>query len=164
MSPTELKAPIIDQVKQLLHPMGYRKLGGLFSRPSEDVVHLIEIQGSRGNTSGQAKFTLNVGVFAYELVYPDVRDVRKPSIPEAHWRQRLGFLSPEKIDLWWEVSTQEQSVSAAQDIANRLTCYALPALSELSNLEALAMLWLSGRCPGLTDYQRKKYLAALGRA
>lgn len=163
MSPTELKAPIIAEVKQLLHPLGFRKAGALFSRTSENVVHLIEVQGSRQSTSALAKFTINVGVFVPELIYPDVRDFGKPSIPEAHWRERLGSLSPEGSDLWWEVMTQAEAVAAAKDIAARLTTYALPALGGLPNIEALVMLWQSGRCPGLTDYQRKEYLATLGR-
>ncbi|MBI3148465.1 MAG: DUF4304 domain-containing protein, partial [Betaproteobacteria bacterium] len=89
----------------------------VFLRSSEDVVHLIEVQGSRDNSSTVARFTVNVGVFAMELVYPDVRDVTKPSIPAAHWRERLGLLCPERQDLWWSASSLPQAKTAAKEIA-----------------------------------------------
>jgi hypothetical protein len=68
------KAPTLLAAKQLLSPLGYRTSGSLFSRPSEDVVHLIEVQGSCQSTSVEAQFTVNVGVFAPALVYADIRD------------------------------------------------------------------------------------------
>ena len=161
MSPTELKAPILATVHTLLRTKGYRKTASVFLRSSEDVVHVIEVQGSRDNTSAVARFTINVGVFAMELVYPDVRDVTKPSIPAAHWRERLGFLCPESQDLWWAVSSLRDAETAAQDMAARLEQYALPMLSSLSNLSALVALWKSGRSPGITEHQRKDYLSQL---
>ncbi|WP_083437992.1 DUF4304 domain-containing protein [Caldimonas brevitalea] len=125
MSSVELRAPILAAVQSLLRPLGYRKSASLFARQSEDVVHLVEVQGSRHSTSTDAKFTVNVAVFASALVYPDVRDVTKPSIAGAHWRKRLGRLSRENEDVWWRVSTIEQAEAVAHDIAVRLEQYAI---------------------------------------
>ena len=93
MSTADLKEPVISAVRELLRPLGYRKAGAVFRSHVQDVVHLIEIQGSRSSTSERARFTVNVAVFAPELVYPDVREFVKPSVSAAHWRQRLGTLS-----------------------------------------------------------------------
>src|ERR1700693_6095890 len=98
MSTTELRAPILAALHRVLKPAGFGKAAAVFSRQSGDVVHLIELQGSRSNRSAEARFTVNVGIFAPAIVYPDVRDVRKPSIAGSHWRERLGSLSPERED------------------------------------------------------------------
>lgn len=159
MSPAELKKPIVNHVQALLRPMGYRKAGSVFSRNNQDVVQLIEIQSSRNNTDFEARFTVNVGVFAPGVVYEDVRDTTKPSISAGHWHWRLGSLSPEKRDIWWSVNTSTEADVAAQDICSRLSLYGLPALAAVPNLQALIEIWKAGEGPGLTEYQRKDYLA-----
>jgi len=161
MSPAELKKPILARVHSLLRPEGYRKAGSVFSRTSEDVVHLVEIQSSRSNTDFQARFTVNIGVFASAVEHADIRDTARPSIPGAHWRWRLGSLSPEKKDVWWESSTLAESEAAAHQITDRLALYGLPALAAIPNLQALAAVWKSGNGPGLTEYQRANFLARL---
>ena len=161
MTNSDLRAPTLHALTELLRPLGYRNSSNLFSRPSVDVVHLIEVQGSRQSTSGNAKFTVNVGVFVPALVYADVSDITKPSIPLAHWRARLGSLSPEQVDMWWHASTLAQAQSAAEDVAGRVQLYALPALAGLQQAKLLANLWQGGLSPGLTETQRKELLARL---
>jgi hypothetical protein len=163
MATSRLKAPTFLALKALLAPLGYRKSANLFSRATCDVVHLVEVQGSRQSTVETARFTVNIAIFAPDLVYADVRDTTKPSVPRAHWRQRIGALSSEQQDLWWEVSNPEQAASAAQDIATRIERFVLPRLAVLPDLGALVRLWQSGQSPGLTAFQRNEFLARLGR-
>jgi Domain of unknown function (DUF4304) len=161
MQPSELKKRILSALKDLLNPVGYRKSGSLFSKQLCDVVHLIEVQSSSENTSSESRFTVNIGIFSPTLVYADVRDFRKPSIPDAQWRERLGSLCPEKKDMWWNISSLEQSESAALDIRHRVETYALPILSGLSDLKSLGVLWSSGLSPGITSSRRAEYLGML---
>lgn len=161
MTPAELKRPILSALQTMLRPLGYRKTSSLFQLVRGEVVHLIEVQGANASKANEAKFTVNVGVFAPELVYPDVRDFTKPSIELAHWQTRLGSLSPENRDLWWHVASASEAATAAADIADRTNRFALPALAQLEDLSALAMLWKSGRSPGLTEFQRVELLSRL---
>jgi len=161
MSTLALKAPTLTRVHHLLSPLGYRKAAALFSRAVEDVIHLIEVQGSRSSTNQEVLFTVNVGVFVPALIYPDVRDVTRPSIPDAHWRERLGFLCPEQKDLWWKVSSAHEALDAAEDVAARNQRFALPALAGIGNTNALATVWRTGQSAGLTEFARKKYLLML---
>ena len=161
---TDLKRPTLIATKELLSPLGYHKAANLFSRSSEDVVHLVEIQGSRQSTSAEVQFTVNVGVFVPALVYADVRETTRPSIPLAHWRKRIGSLSPENEDLWWKVSTEAQAIAAARDVATRIRSFALPSLAELPDLKSLASLWRSGTSPGITEQQCEEFLVRLGRS
>lgn len=158
MTPAELKRPILTALQTVLQPLGFRKKSSLFQLDRGKVVHLIEVQGSNDN---KAKFTVSIGVFAPELVYPDVRDTTEPSIALAHWRTRLGSLSPENKDLWWQVASSGEAATAAADIADRTQKFALPALAQLADLSALAVLWRSGRSPGLTEFQRAELLSRL---
>ncbi|WP_457356550.1 DUF4304 domain-containing protein [Roseateles sp. P5_D6] len=161
MTPTELKLPIVAAVYALLKPLGYRKSSALFRREIGDVVHLIEVQASVSNKVGDASFTVNIGVFAPELVYADVRDVTSPSIPLAQWRTRLGQLAPESQDLWWCATTRVDAEAAAKDIVERIEKHALPALAALPDLASLGSVWKSGRSPGLTERQRVEFLNRL---
>jgi hypothetical protein len=161
MTPAELKRPILTALQTVLRPLGFRKMSSLFQLDRGKVVHLIEVQGSNDNKANEAEFTVNVGVFAPELVYPDVRDITKPSIALAHWRTRLGSLSPENKDLWWHVASFGEAATAAADIADRTHKFALPALDQLADLSALAVLWKSGQSPGLTEFQRVELLSRL---
>ena len=164
MSPAELKKPILAHVQSLLRPVGYRRAGSVFSRTSEDLVHLVEVQSSRSNTDLEARFTVNIGIFAPAVVYADVRDTTRPSIPGAHWRRRLGSLSLEKKDLWWSARTRAEAETVAHDITDCLALNALRALAELPNLQALAAVWKSGNSPGITEHQRMDFLARLRSA
>ena len=75
----------------------------------------------------------------------------------------MGFLSPEHEDTWWNVRTPQQAEAVANDIASRIERIALPALAQLQQLESLVSLWQAGRSPGLTEHQRKEFLARLGQ-
>ncbi len=148
-------------LKALLQPLGYRKAGGVFSRQSNDVIHLIELQGSRQSTAIEAKYTVNVAVFLPDLVYEDVRQFTKPSVPASHWRKRLGSLAPENQDTWWHATTLAEAERNAEDIRVKVRQYALPVLEQLSTSAAVVSVWSHGSSPGITEHQRKEYLTRL---
>ena len=164
MTPTALKLPILTAVRALLRPLGYRKASGTFQRSLEEVVHMVEVQGSRSNVAGNAEFTVNVGVFVPALVYADVREFTKPSVPTAHWRMRLGELVPLGKDLWWRVSSLVEADAAAAEICELVERKALPALARIHDLRSLASLWQAGQSPGLTEHQRTELLSRLSAA
>ena len=161
MSPAALKQTIVIELHQLLRPEGFRKSGAVFSRHSADVVHLVEVQGSRTNVSGDASFTVNAGVFAPEVVHADIRAHTKPSIAASHWRERIGFLGPEQKDLWWCVHTQAEAEQAAAELSERVHKHVLPALAALPSLSLLVELWRSGRNPGVPPKLRDDFLQRL---
>ncbi|WP_127997207.1 DUF4304 domain-containing protein [Piscinibacter defluvii] len=164
MTNRDLRKPTLAALAQLLGPLGYRSASSLFTREVQDVVHLVEVQGSRQSIAGSAKFTVNIGILVPAAIYPDVRESTKPSVPQAHWRARLGSLSPERSDLWWQVHTLLDAELVARDVAARVEQHALPALSRLQSSQDPIALWLSGSSPGLTVAQRAELLARLLQA
>ena len=161
MPVSPLREPVLVALNALLQPVGFRKAGGVFSRKLNDVFHLVELQGSRDSTVTKAKYTVNVAVFLPYLINKDVREFTKPSVPAAHWRERLGFLAPGNQDTWWHAATAAETERNAQDICAKLRQYALPALEQLNTSAAVVSVWSGGSSPGITKSQREEYLARL---
>jgi len=156
MQSSEIRKVVDGALTRLLSSRGFGYKSSLFSRPSEDVIHLLQLQGSDENTRAASHFTVNVGVWSSALVPEE-----KPSFARAHWQQRLGFLSPERRDLWWHAADAEQARAIGSEIAERVERYALPALALLPNSRSLLTLWRSGSSPGITRVQASRFSAAL---
>ena len=116
------------------------------------MIHLIEVQGSLHNRSEAARFTVNVAVFVQPLVDEDMVAFTKPSVAGSHWRQRLGFLSPRKLDSWWCVSTPDEAENAADEISSMVDLYALPSLYSVSFSHCLVALCRIGSSRGIPDF------------
>jgi hypothetical protein len=157
----ELKAPVLAQLKAALEPLGYRQAGALFLHERPEVVHLVELQSSQVEDAAHIAVTVSLGVYAPALVDADIREYIRPSIPQAHWRERLGILMPQRRDKWWTIESAEQAATVAADIAVSLQEYGLPPLAKIPDLAALRKIWQAGASPGLSDYQRRRYLERL---
>ena len=100
-------------------------------------------------------------LFISRSVAAKVGNTRKPNILDSHWRERLGYLLPERHDKWWEVQSHEQAHEAGVEIAESLMNHALTELQGIASTGRLKTLWEAGKSPGLTEYERKQYLLAL---
>jgi len=154
----EIRKPILQALHGLLKPLGYRKSGNVFSLKTADVIHLIELQSSRYNTSDSCSFTINAAVFAPRAIYPDIRARTKPSVGMAQWRSRIGSLMPTQIDSWWEAHGDVGGLEIANEIAQCTKEFVLPALAGVPNLTTLIELWKSGKCPGVPRAMQQNFL------
>jgi hypothetical protein len=156
-----LKAPVLAQLQAALEPHGYRAAGTLFHRELAEVVHLVELQSTQEEGAAQIAVTINLGVFAPALVDPDIRDYIRPSIPQAHWRERIGILMPQRRDKWWSIESVDQAAATGAEIAVSVEEYGLPPLARIPDIAALRRIWETGASPGLSDYQRRRHLERL---
>jgi len=147
-------------MKACLKPHGYSKNGATFRLRSSEIVRIISLQSSMDSTSVLAKVTVNLGVHIVALQDPQ-RPEKNPSVWSTHWNHRIGDLMPEKNDVWWSIHNAAEAVSVATEITRCVEQYALPALAQVTSVQALRQLWESGRCPGLTEGQRIRYLQEL---
>jgi hypothetical protein len=157
MGAADIKTIVIDAMAGTLTPLGYRRTGFVFRRVLGQLVHLVQLQGSRSSSAEVAKLTVNLAVFVPSLSPPG----KDPAVIAAQWRSRIGGLMPEKNDRWWTISSERQAVAAASEISDALANHGIPALSKVSSLESLRQLWASGISPGLTAGQRARVLAQL---
>jgi len=85
----------------------------------------------------------------------------KPSIGACQWRERVGFLLPQRQDKWWIVRDIEPTGSLMDELKGCLVGVAIPAIEQHLSDEQLCDEWSSGRSPGLTDLQRLVNLSVL---
>jgi len=150
------------EAKPFLHDRGFMVTrGGLFSRSSAEMVHLIEFQRSSKSTAAQVIFTINLAAASRVLWRHAGIDARTPSLDSGHWKQRIGLLMKDPSDCWWTASDQESLKRAGADALVALEAFGLPALDAFSSNAALRDLWLAGRSPGLTMAQRIVNLSVL---
>jgi hypothetical protein len=161
MTPYELIDPVLAQLDAALAPLGYRRSGASFQRELSEVVHLVELQSAQGAADNQVAVTVNLGVYAPVLVDADIRQYIRPSIPQAHWRERLGILLPERRDRWWTIESAEAADLTGCEIAGSVEVFGLPTLAKIPDLAALRRIWEAGASPGLSDYQRRRHLERL---
>jgi hypothetical protein len=152
MIPSEIRDRIREGMAPVLLERGFRGRSSTFSREVGDVVHLIQLQASNSNSIDDARFTVNVAVWA-----PVLAREPKPSVIDAHWSRRLGDLSPERSDLWWQANDYSMADEAASDISRRIEAFAIPALDQLKSTRDLLKLWKSGQSPGLTGVQADRF-------
>jgi len=87
--------------------------------------------------------------------------MQKQTEIDAHLRKRLGEFRDQQSDYWWEIADSTDELLIADEIKQLMSERVLPFLAEHSNDSALAKLWGSGKSPGATEFQRRRYLAAI---
>jgi hypothetical protein len=135
-----------------------------------DILYVTQLFLDRGNTREHSLITADIGILSLPLAmklsempseyYPKNAE-NNPTISACHWNWRIGNLMPERIDTWWDISTAEQTEAAAAEISQAVAQYGLPRAMSIRSTADLVALWESGNCPGLSDFQRKKYLGYL---
>lgn len=159
---------ILAAANGVLKPAGFRKSGSTFRLFAEGNCAIVNFQRSQSSTADELKFTINTGVVsrrlfeARKIFENDKLETSKES--DAHLRQRIGWLLPDKQDKWWILSGSRTASTVVAEIAAALADLAVPYLSAHLTDEALIATWESGQCPGLTEKQRVSFLAELKSA
>jgi hypothetical protein len=152
---------IMGGIEGALRPLGYRRRGSAFSAQLDDMIAMVQVQKSQSTTRDRLVFTVNLGLFSRPLARKLGRDTDKPSFGDVHWQARIGFLTPERADRWWEARSDAEAAQAAEEVGQALVAHAVPALGELGSTEKLCALWRSGPTRGTMDWYRKEYLRLL---
>jgi hypothetical protein len=153
---------VVRTVATRLSVYGFAQRGFVLSKGRGSNVALIEFQLGSKTSKDLVVFTINLGIVCGEL--SDGVVPRKASAMDAHLRERLGFLLPDRIDKWWEITEQTNAIALADELSNALEKSALPYLNEYLDSRMLIALWESGKSPGLTAGQRAQFLDQLKRA
>lgn len=99
------------------------------------------VQGSQANTTGSAKFTLNLGVYLPALVEVlDGRDVPTPAERDCHVRTRVSFLLGAG-DAWWSATSDAEAEHAGREMEKAFETVALPWLDRVAEPSG-ALAWL----------------------
>jgi Domain of unknown function (DUF4304) len=164
MGSTDLKTVFKNMVRTVatrLSAHGFAQRGVVLHKGVGSNVALIEFQLSDKTSKECVVFTVNLGIVCGEL---SGAASRRASVMDAHLRQRLGFLLPQRADKWWEITAQTNVIALADELSKTLEESALPYLDEYLDSRTLIALWESGKSPGLTAVQRARLLDQLKRA
>lgn len=161
MLSSEITKSILAQVQLALKPLGFRKSASTFTRDAGDVLQIVNVQKSTASHATRVKVTVNLGLWLKQLAPLRAGVPDKGNIWSAHWRARIGDLSSDSTDLWWEAGTQAEGEEVGRELISRIL-HALPDMEALSSAEALRQLWQTGRSPGLTDLERQRSLKLIG--
>jgi hypothetical protein len=146
-----------------LNARGFSRRGYSFVKRHNGNGLLVHFQvWKERSTAAEIIFTVNLGVLSKRLLWlADNRDPPKvQSIGECHWRERLGVLLPARRDYWWSVD-DTRIAGSVTELEDALGSFGLPAMERVASDDDLRNLWLSGRSPGLTSFERLRYLSLL---
>ena len=144
-----------------LKPLGFVRRGPVFRLLAHGNCGIIEYQRSDQSTGEKLVFTINLGVACGELLDSRRSGLEGARIIDAHLRQRIGMLLPDRTDKWWELTASTDRVSLMLEVVELLVTTGAPYVESHLETNALIALWKSGQSPGLTAFQRDRFLAKL---
>lgn len=99
----------------------------------------LEFQKSQFGTRNDISFTINIGCWLrpidalLEKLGPQHFPWRTKSFPPAarfwHWRQRVGWLMPQKRDYWWDIDERTHAAQLNSEVINCIDQYVLPVIA-----------------------------------
>lgn len=156
---------VYDQVMascaQTLRSVGYARRGSSLRKQLDGNVAVIEFQKSSKSSADAILFTINLGVICGHLIEAENLSPKKVGVIDAHIRQRIGMLLPDRPDKWWTIEQKTDARSLVGEVSRLIKMEAAPYLDRYLDDNAIVALWESGQSPGLTETQRVKYLTKL---
>jgi hypothetical protein len=152
---------ILAALSDCLHPYGFGRRGQQFERAIADVLHLVQLQKSTTSTAAHIRVTVNLAVWTAVL---SETYAKRPSVVDAPWQERIGFVMPGHHDVWWTASTKAEAFQAGEQIVAAIRDYGIPALNAISSTQDLRRYWENGGWGGLTERQRDALLTRLRAA
>lgn len=154
----------ISEMVAFLKGKRFSKKGNTFYIQKENNFGLIDFQKSVSSTNDNIKFTVNVGVASKVLLSAGINGMTisgKPSIPDCHWGNRIGFLMPVRKDYWWNIGIETVTDQLVADITTQIDNYAIPGIEKHISDNDLITSWLNGDSEGISDFKRYIYLTTL---
>lgn len=158
---SELYSSLLDGFRPQMGECGYQKAGSVFRRVAGQNAGLVEFQQSSKSSAQEVIFTINCGVVLGALSLEDEFQPKKATIPDAHVRNRVGFLMSEKRDIWWSLANDTDLVRLGAELLPILDESVIPYVDRYLDPANVIALWSSGVSPGLTEKQRSRYLAQI---
>jgi hypothetical protein len=149
-------------IAPLLKGYGFSRRGQNFYIRRDGNWGVINFQKSQTGTQDKVKFTVNLGIYSQILAkfYYKWKEGTPPTESACHWRQRVGYLLPEKQDHWWVIDETTLLPSLIKEFEHILPLAVFEIESYITD-EALRDLLLSGDRAGFTNHVRLENLSVL---
>ena len=126
---------ILNRLTSELRPRGFRRHSQTYIRPVNDCFQILNLQASQFGNSARQRYTVNLAVYSTRLE-PLEKDPEKLKEYEGHWQARVGRLTVEDRDVWWQVQSGEEASAAAEAIVKLLPII-LATMNGVSSYEAI---------------------------
>jgi hypothetical protein len=130
---------IASGVSPLLRERGFRKQGRTFTRDAgEGILHVIHFQTGLYVSSLYGNFTAEVAVFVPEIhriMIAGATSPRRPKPWDCEIRRRIGFLTPDQCDRWWDLGPD--TAGTVREMRTILREHAIPYLDRLPDRSAI---------------------------
>ena len=116
------------QSKALLRDSGFKTQGRSFIRHANGCTDIVNLQASSWNTQESIKFTLNLGV--HETTIAQVLGKPRETPPKSHFEcmlfERVGWVVPQRGDLWWEINPENSPAEVGRWVHGVVSEFVLP--------------------------------------
>ncbi|HEX6809772.1 MAG TPA: DUF4304 domain-containing protein [Gemmatimonadaceae bacterium] len=159
----QLVSDFVKRMAPFFKALGFTRSGLKYSLAYGENRALIQFQSSLSSTKEAAKITVNLGTWNRRVATFDDPEAanRDLVIDCCHWNTRLGNLRTPPQDEWWTIEGGPLDGTVQSAVEELLIDKGLPELQSLSADQSLRDLWLSGRAPGRTAFQRLYGLSIL---
>jgi hypothetical protein len=134
----EIKNIIDLTIKPVLKELDYRKKGNTWNLCDGELIKVVNVQLSSGNSSEKANFTINLGIYNQRFRQESLASgkMHKNNIKEydCEIRERIGSVCG-KNDTWWTVFADHKNEEVIKDLETKFIDFAVPWLASFKNLE-----------------------------
>ncbi len=161
IDPAMLFAELVKSVGEKLKEFGYSRRGQTFKIIANNNCGMINFQRSTSSTKENISFTINLGMVYGDLLDQRITQLKDAKITDAHIHQRMGYLLTSQQDKWWQLNNSINFEQLSGEIMDLLSIKAVPFVGNFLDTKSIYSLWESGSSPGLTEFQRVRFLSKL---
>ena len=111
---------LIAQVKPLFKDNGFAKNGLNFYKNTPELIYVVNLQKSSGNTAFETRFYVNCGIYgAFIDTTTGKETVLKPKEYECHFRERISSITGSKA-AYYEINENTDTEALCQNLTNDL--------------------------------------------
>jgi hypothetical protein len=156
----ELTNEVLEAMKDLLKPLGFKKQGSTFRRETVDAIQLVNLQRSSSSSKDLPIVTVNFG-FTLK-VWREAWGAQRPvtSVWDSDWNQRLGRYL--EMDKWWPLEDEASAKSAGTEIGDLLQHKALPEMESLSSEAGVRAALEAGMHPSQLKWELREFFVNPG--
>jgi len=159
MNSKDFKKIILDKLNNALKQKNFAKTGNSFISSNNELNYIINVQSSQSSNINTLKITVNIDIAS--TILSKLEDTPLPEKHRRHFSERIGSYLNQPQDKWWIIENTNMANAVAIEIIELINNKIIPELDKLQTTHDLANLWRQGNSPGLTNFQRNKYLSLL---
>jgi uncharacterized protein DUF4304 len=127
-TPKEIYDRVVEGSAQKLRDLNFSRRGVTLRKISNGNAAIIEFQKSVKSGREKILFTINLGVVCGKLLEEWPPALARAGSIDAHLRERIGMLLPERSDKWWQIGPETDADALVSEVSRLIFEEAVPYL------------------------------------